>query len=140
MTVRKMMRGNKNITAWVCFHFFSYRGYKKRNLLSFLILQLKVLLNDMFRINKTFTRTFNVLFVCLVCLFISTLTMRIDEDFMDISDCTQTDLGLLCPGVRGLYRHGFLSRPNRAVYFSPDRNVQKKNRRFDQAFYSYYGK
>ncbi|KAH8849547.1 hypothetical protein KSF78_0000216 [Schistosoma japonicum] len=91
----------------------------------------------MIRINKMMSFPLVSLFITFVLLLNSAISMRINDELVDLPETYLSD-----------YEHVLLNRP-RFIYRSPlirsyrtpfyQDNIEKKNRKIDQAFYSYYG-
>ncbi|XP_018644969.1 hypothetical protein Smp_143270 [Schistosoma mansoni] len=90
----------------------------------------------MFRINKSVAFTCVALFICLVLLVTSTLSMRTNNDLMDIPEYSPEYEHIWSSRPRFLYPSAYL-RSYRTPFYQD--NIEKKNRKIDQSFYSYYG-
>ncbi|CAH8483563.1 unnamed protein product [Schistosoma guineensis] len=91
----------------------------------------------MFRINKSVTFTCIALLICLILLVNSTLSMRTNNEIMELPDSYSPEYERLWSSrPRFLYPSAYL-RPYRAPFYQD--TIEKKNRKIDQSFYSYYG-
>ncbi|KAK4472738.1 hypothetical protein MN116_002702 [Schistosoma mekongi] len=92
---------------------------------------------NMIRINKIMTYPLVLLFITIVLLLNNATSMRINDDLVDLPETYLPDYEhILSSRPRLVYRSRLL-RPYRTPFYQD--NIEKKNRKVDQAFYSYYG-